>query len=218
MQTIIFANGIINPATAVRELLKAAEFVIAADGGARHCLALELTPDVLIGDFDSLTPAEIARLEAAGAELIRHPARKDHTDLELALAHAAARGATAVTILGGLGGRLDQTAASLLLPASPDRRKLSIRLVDGRQSARVLHGPGSLDLAGRPGDTLSLLALAGDAIGITTSGLEYPLQNQNLAFGSSHGISNALIGERAELRLEAGLLLVVQIEGLAGEE
>jgi thiamine pyrophosphokinase len=214
MRTIIFANGIINPATPVRTMINSSELIIAADGGARHCLTLDLTPNVIIGDFDSLSPEEINRFQDTGVELIRHPVHKDHTDLELALEHAAARGADEITILGGLGGRLDQSAASLLLLASPEWQKTPIRLVDGRQSALVLRGEGSLTLQGHVGDIVSLLAMAGDAKGISTRGLEYPLRKEDLAIGSSHGVSNTLLSETAEVHLEEGLLLVVQIHGL----
>ncbi len=89
MRAVIFANGSLNLPVA----LSPGDFIIAADGGAQHCLALGLIPAVVIGDLDSLTPADLEALEAQGAEIVQFPARKDFTDLELALKHARSSGA-----------------------------------------------------------------------------------------------------------------------------
>jgi thiamine pyrophosphokinase len=110
---------------------------------------------------------------------------------------------------------LDHSAASLLLLASPEWQGLRMRLIDGRQSAEVLQGGRSLQLIGQPGDTVSLLPLSGDTEGITTSGLEYPLSDENLRFGSTRGVSNTLLSSQAEVYLGQGLLLVVVIHGPA---
>jgi thiamine pyrophosphokinase len=75
-----------------------------------------------------------------------------------------------------------------------------------------------LALQGRPGDTLSLLPLAGDARGVTTSGLEYPLDNETLRFAATRGVSNTLLGTTATVQLTAGLLLVVHHPFVASPE
>ncbi|HJS28743.1 MAG TPA: thiamine diphosphokinase [Anaerolineales bacterium] len=212
LRTIIFANGVLSPDTPVHEILEPGDLILAADGGARHCLAWGINPALVIGDFDSLSTADLNRLKESGAEFVRHPTRKDHTDLELALAHASARGSDEFLILGGLGGRLDHSAGALLLLASDEWSGLPIRLVDGLQSAQILRGGEILSLQGQPGDTVSLLPLTGDARGITTSGLEYPLRNETLRFGSTRGISNSLLEETGEIQMEEGMLLVVTVQ------
>ncbi len=211
MRAIIFANGLLNDADAVRAALAPDDVLIAADGGARHCRALGLTPAVVIGDFDSLDGADLARLEAAGVRVIRHPARKDFTDLELALQHAAALGAEEVLIFAALGARWDQTLANLLLPAAPGFERVRIRLIDGPQEMMLLRGGGSLELTGAPGDTVSLIPLGGDAHGVTTHGLEYPLSAGDLQFGATRGVSNVLLGEKAAVQVKDGLLLCILI-------
>ncbi|MBI4314580.1 MAG: thiamine diphosphokinase, partial [Chloroflexi bacterium] len=167
-RTIIFANCSLAHPSAARALIGPGDRLIAADGGAAHCLALGLTPHLVIGDFDSIAPADLDALQRAGAHLMRHPARKDQTDLELALETAVGEGATDVTILGGLGGRWDQTLANLLLPTLPWLAQARVEIADGRQIIRYLRGPGQMALNGHPGDTLSLIALGAGAQGITT--------------------------------------------------
>ena len=105
MQAIIFANGDFNAPTDLDERLAAADLIIAADGGAQHCQALKLSPNVIIGDLDSISPEIKSGWEAKGAQVIQYPADKDQTDLELALLHAKQVGATKIHVLGALGKR-----------------------------------------------------------------------------------------------------------------
>jgi thiamine pyrophosphokinase len=188
--------------------------IIAADGGARHCRLLGLSPDILIGDFDSLTEDEVQQFSATGAQVIHHPIRKDYTDLELALRHAHSLGIQEVTVLAALGARWDQTLANLLLPAAPDLKDLTIRLLDGSQEVVLLRGAGQIQLVGKPGDTVSLIPLGEHARGVTTQGLEYPLSDEPLFFGATRGLSNVMLESQATVSLAEGLLLcVVNHEG-----
>ncbi len=203
MRAVIFANGTLNPPVTLAE----GDFIIAADGGARHCQALGLRPNAVIGDLDSLSPADLQALKAQGAEILQFPARKDFTDLELALIHARSLEADEILILGALGERWDQTVANVMLPASFPG--MQIRLVDGSQELCYLRAGETLTVTGQPGDTLSLVPLGGQARGITTLGLEYPLKDEDLPPGSTRGISNVLLENQAQIKLDEGLLLCV---------
>ena len=213
MRAIILAN--LEPTgTGDRGLkIDGGDLVIAADGGAHHCRTLGIRPDALIGDFDSLSAEELAVWERSGVDIIRHPRRKDATDLELALRLARERGATRIDIHGALGGRWDMSAAALMFPASREFRGLDVRLIDGNQEIRALEGPGVMEISGRPGDTVSLIPLSDPAAGVTLSGLEYPLDQAVLPLGSTWGVSNVLTGKKASVRLESGLLLICRIQG-----
>jgi thiamine pyrophosphokinase len=211
LRAVIFANGDLGDPEIARRAIQPGDLLIAADGGGKHCLALGLVPNLLIGDLDSLAPEIIARFEEDGVEILKYPARKDHTDLELALLIAQERGAKDILILAALGQRWDQTLANILLPAERIFASLRIRLLDGNQEIRLLRAGEQLTLSGKPGDTLSLIPLMGDACGITTQGLEYPLVDENLLFGATRGISNVLLGSDASISLRSGLLVVVVI-------
>jgi thiamine pyrophosphokinase len=137
--------------------------------------------------------------------------KKDLTDLELALQYAQSLGAEDILMLGALGNRWDQTLANLLLPAAAAYTNLRIRLLDGNQEMTLVRAGQTLELAGHPGEILSLIPLAGDAGEITTHGLEYPLNRETLPFGSTRGVSNVLQGDFASVRLETGMLLCILI-------
>jgi thiamine pyrophosphokinase len=211
MTALIFANGVLNMSSRVREAIEASGLIIAADGGAKHCLSLGIIPHVIIGDFDSLEEEIIESFREQGARVVRHPARKDHTDLELAVLYAIETGAEEVLVLGALGKRWDQTLANLLMPAAEAFRAIVIRLIDGQQEINLVRSGQELALKGSPGDTVSLIPLWGDADGITTVGLEYPLDGETLVFGSTRGISNVLNGKQALVSLDRGLLVAVLI-------
>jgi thiamine pyrophosphokinase len=210
MRAIIFANGEFTDPEGARGLLRSDDYVIAADGGTYHALAAGVSPHVIIGDLDSLSSDEQARVEAAGAQTLRFSPRKDETDLELALLHAAHEGATEIVILAALGGRLDQTVANLLLLALPELRGIDVRIVQRPQTAFLIQeGPDGVLIEGQPGDTISLIPLGGDARGVTAGGLEWPLHDDTLRFGMARGVSNVLTKEQAHVRVRQGLLLCV---------
>jgi thiamine pyrophosphokinase len=182
--------------------------VVAADSGLDRAEELGLKVDVAVGDFDSVTPAALARAEAAGVAVERHAAAKDATDMELALEVALGRGARHVVVLGGGGGRLDHLLANALLLASP--RWAAATVVAQMGAARVTVVREAAQLTGRPGDLVSLLAVHGSAEGVSTGGLLYPLRDEALLPGSSRGVSNQLTGTTATVELRAGVLLAVQ--------
>jgi thiamine pyrophosphokinase len=209
MRAIIFANGTLSDPSAARAAIRPGDRLIAADGGLHHLHQLGLMPAVLIGDLDSVEPSEVEAVRRAGGRVEQFPVRKDKTDLELAVRLAWAEGAGDILIFGALGGRWDQTLANLLLLAHEDFRSVRIRLVDGAQQIYLIQGSASIE--GEPGDTVSLISLQGDARGVTTGGLEYPLRDGQLPFGSTLGISNVLLGEQASVSVQDGLVACIVI-------
>jgi thiamine pyrophosphokinase len=185
-------------------------YVIAADSGIERALELGLRVDVAIGDFDSVDPAVLVQVAAAGARVERHPAAKDATDLELALDAALARRPERIVVAGGHGGRLDHFLANALVLAAhaydgPD-------LIAQMGPARVTVVRREAVLRGSPGELVTLVPVHGPAAGVETEGLLYPLRGEDLVPGSTRGVSNELTGDRARVRLRSGVLLVVQPE------
>ena len=213
MRALIFANGDPTSREVVQSWTQPGSLRIAADGGARNALAAGVTPDMVIGDLDSLTDAIRADLEARGVRFVVHPAHKDETDLELAIRHALGQGATDIVIFSALGGRWDQSLGSILLLALPELQGVQARIVDRQQTMRVVTDRGEARVEGRAGDTLSLIALGGDARGVTIEGCEYPLTNGTLAFGRTLGISNVLAETRARVSVDEGIVLVIHSRG-----
>jgi thiamine pyrophosphokinase len=213
---LIFANGDLNDGALVQQVLATAHgaLIVAADGGARMALALGLRPHLVIGDMDSLEANELMHLEKSGAEILRYPAEKNETDLELALLLVAARGATWLRIIGGVGDRLDQTMSNVYLMALPELRAMDVRMVAGKQEMWLLPA-GTHTLQGAKGDTISLLPLSGAVSGITTEGLYYALRDETLAFGPARGVSNVMRAAQARVQVASGTLLCVHTLGRA---
>ncbi len=211
-RTVIIANGTPpEAATARRWLGVAGVRLICADGGARTALALGLKPDIVIGDLDSLDDTLQTQLKALGARFDVYPVAKDWTDLELALRLAVQEGvpegAQEIIVLGALGGRLDQQFANVLLLLLAELQGISARIVDEQQELFVTRDQATIE--GAAGDIVSLIPLGGDALGIVTEGLQYPLRDEPLPTGPARGISNVMTGPVARVSLRQGALLVV---------
>jgi thiamine pyrophosphokinase len=191
----------------VASLAGSHDLVVAVDGGGALCAEAGIKPDVVVGDFDSLDTATLDRLRADGSELISFPADKDQTDLELALAEARVRGATAVTVTAATGLRLDHTVASLaaLVGAADLRPEVSEPML----SAWVLHPNGRRQLSVQgPNGTLSLAAWGAPCV-VSASGLKWPLDGHTLSPESGLGLSNVITSDSADLVVHEGALLVM---------
>jgi thiamine pyrophosphokinase len=213
-RALVFAGGEALPVS-VRTVLPPDALVIAADSGVDHALALGRHVDLAVGDFDSVTPEGLRRVEADGARVERHALDKDATDLELALDAAVAAGAARVTVVGGHGGRLDHLLGNLALLASP--RFVALTLDAWVGTARVNVVRTDTAIVGEPGSLVSLFAMHGPAHGVTTRGLRFPLHDAVLEPGSTLGISNELTVTEAGVRLDAGVLLTIQPNALPSD-
>jgi thiamine pyrophosphokinase len=182
--------------------------VVAADGGLDRARALGLHVDAVIGDLDSVSAEALAAAAASGVRVVRHPAAKDATDLELALDEAVELGARRVLVVASAEGRLDHLLASVLLLGSDRYGELEVDALVGVALVHVVRGSRTLD--GVPGELVTLLAVGGPAAGVTTSGLEYPLADDTLAPGSSRGVSNVFVAHEATVAVRDGVLLAVR--------
>lgn len=215
-KAIVVANGPPQMGQAVRNVVEHAAdaLVICADGGAEVALKMGLYPRLVVGDMDSVNPRTLNALEAAGAELLRFPPDKDETDLELALLEAVKRGATDISILAAMGARIDHALSNLYLLTLPALQNCIVYLVDDNQSVWVVQ-PGTHPLIGAIGDTVSLIPFQGDAQGITTHGLRYPLSDETLYLGPARGVSNVIISPEASVTFKSGTLLIIHTIGHA---
>ncbi len=109
---IIFANGELPNIEKARVLVKSDDYIVCADGGTHYALAFGLRPNLIIGDLNSVTDAE---LQKANAKIVKYPRNKNETDLELALNRALEQQPTSMLIIAALGNRLDQTLGNISL-------------------------------------------------------------------------------------------------------
>jgi thiamine pyrophosphokinase len=206
-RAVIFVNGVLEDLQSAAGLLRADDWLVAVDGGLRHLRALGRAPHVLIGDLDSVDADGIAWVEAHGGRVLRYPPEKDDTDLELALVLARTEGYSTIRLIGALGGRVDHLLGNLGLLAQPALAGLDVRMVQPGSQIFLIRERAEIE--GRAGDLVSLLPLFGVASSVRTKGLQYPLRGESLLPYRTRGISNVMLGERATVSLEAGMLLCV---------
>lgn len=211
---IIFANGDLPNPEKARTLLRDDDFIIAADGGTRHALALGKIPNIIIGDLDSAT-FDLRPLTDKGAQVIRFSSDKNETDLELAIAHALSLNPEQVIIIAALGGRLDQTLGNISLLSDlrlstlrhAQGGALDFRLDDGIEEVFFCHG--KCEINGAAGDLVSLIPWQGEVTGVVTTDLKWPLRSETLYPHKTRGISNEMLGDKAAVQIQSGSLLVV---------
>lgn len=202
---MIFANGELPNLELARSLLKSDDFIICADGGMRHALALGLNPNVIIGDMDSL-PQGFDTSTFKG-EFIQVSADKNETDLELALKHAFSFNPLVILIIAALGGRLDQTLGNISLITDLRLSTCDIRLNDGVEEIFLCRDQAYVK--GGSGDLVSLIPWGGEVAGVETENLKWPLRSETLYPYKTRGISNEMLGEEASIKIKSGLLLIV---------
>ena len=205
-RAVLFANGQAKPGFEI--CLLPGDFLVAVDGGLQHLKRVGLTPDLLIGDLDSVDAADLAEIVDAGIEILRFPPAKDQTDLELALEQALKLGYAQIVVAYAFGDRVDHTLGNLSLLTRPDLAGKSISLDDGQVEARLLDNNASLPT--QPGELVSLIAWGEPVEGITTKGLEYPLNNETLTPWQTRGISNIALSDSIEISVKSGSLLMIR--------
>jgi thiamine pyrophosphokinase len=204
VKAVILAGGRLAPAPHLAPLVEGAEVVLAADSGLRHARTLGLTPDLVVGDFDSVSRGDLEAFP--GLPRVRHPVRKDELDLELAIAVALERSASELVILGAFGTRLDQSLACLLIAARLRRQGMAVSLHDGERDAFPLTAGDRLSLDLPAGMVFSLLALESGVCSV--SGAEYPLDRAQLPFGVGLGLANRALGGPL-VEVHEGLIAVI---------
>ncbi len=205
--TLVVAGGA-RPDPLVVAALPEIDRCVAADSGADLALAMGQRVDLLVGDLDSISPAGLEEVRSAGGDLREHPREKDKTDLELAIDAALEGDPDRLVVVGLAGGRLDHALANIGVVAAAARDGVEVDALIG--SARLAVVKGRRTLTGALGETLSLLALLGTAAGVTTTGLEFPLDDEPLRAGSARGMSNRFVAPEAVVVVRSGTLVAVQ--------
>ena len=209
MRAAIFLNGAPDSERLIQAVAERADFVMAADGGARFALAAGIVPHLIVGDMDSLGEDLAQEIERRGAELERHPVRKDKMDGHLAVLAARERGATAAEFVCAAGERVGAVFALPHILLAAERLGLRSSAVADWGRMFVVE-TGSRDVKGTVGDSVSVFPLAGQATGVTLEGMGYPLTNATLEPGDTLGFHNELVGGQAKVSVEGGTLLIVQ--------
>lgn len=188
------------------------DFVIAADAGFSHCRRMGLSPDLIVGDFDSLPKEEQAQLERIRKEepqrLLTLPSEKDDTDMLAAIREGLAKGCREFFLYGGLGGRLGHTIANIQCLNFLKERGAAGYLADEDMLVFLARNE-TIRLPERESGWLSLFSMGERAQGVTLKGLKYELTDALITNSFPVGVSNEFIGKEAEITVRDGTLLIL---------
>jgi len=194
----LIANGSIEDLASLAPSIKKHTRIVAVDRGLIYCQQLGITPDLIVGDFDSVPPLLLEKY--ATVPTITLPKEKDETDLEIALEHELQISQT-VTLFGALGARIDHTLTNLLIAS-----RYPGRVVIETEREIVFALTGDVEIPVTVGQTISLVPINGPVIGITTQGLQWELKNRTLD-ASFIGISNVCLQTPVHVAIQQGILL-----------
>lgn len=206
MKTIIIGNGEINDYDIIREYFDEA-YIIACDGGVRHCRAMMIMPNIMVGDFDSANREDAQFFENLGVLKSEYPVRKDKTDMEIAIDLAIEKESDEIYIVGGLGSRFDHSLANVHILLRPMRLGIRACLLDEHNIITLVED--SIDIFGEEGQTVSLIPLTTEVKGITTENLDYALDDFTMEIGHSLGVSNVMTGDVATISVKEGILILI---------
>jgi len=205
--TLIFIGGD-PPHPNVRQHLPADAYVIAADSGYAHAIAMGFVPHELVGDMDSIRAVDLTDARDSNILISQFPADKDLTDTEIAISSAIARQSTHITVVSGGGDRFDHVLAMVHSLVS-SALTVDTTLLIG--TARVSYATCTKEfrITTQPGNTISLIPIGGSAT-VTTGGLQWELNNATLQSFASRGVSNIATGNSASISVTDGLLAVIE--------
>lgn len=191
-------------------LIHPGDTLIGADRGALFLVQHGFTPDLALGDFDSVTPEQLELIRSNSRKTLAYdPIDKDYTDTELAFRHALDQSPYEIVMLGALGSRFDHSLANVHLLKLALEKGIKASITDEHNTITLV-GTGTIELHQSDYSHISLLPLSEQVTGITLNGFAYPLHEATLQIGQSLGISNILADPVGTLTVRTGILLVIQ--------
>lgn len=211
-RTIIIAGGALKNYGWYKAFLREDDRIICADHGLDHAVKLGVIPDLIVGDFDSAAEENLSCFQAKGVPCRSYKCDKDLTDTQIALDFALQEKPDEIVFLAVLGDRLDHSWSNVLLLTKAAEKKVQARIVTSRSEV-FLAVPGKNCISGRKGDLISLLPITPAVKEITTKGLAYALDRQDLVITNPYAVSNVLLAEQAMVSIGEGLLLIIRNYG-----
>lgn len=209
MNVVLFAGAAIHNYDFCTPYVQKADVIICCDAGMHHTKALGIRPNYIVGDFDSVRPEVLEEYRKAGISMQQFPTHKDETDMQLGIRLAEDLGADHVTLIGGIGDRLDHTMANAHLLLHLCKKGIRAELVDEKNRVQLIDKETTL--YGKAGDLVSTIPLSMVVKGVTLEGLEYPLTDYDLSLDDQViAVSNVMLGNTANVKIKEGYLFVMQ--------
>ena len=214
MDTLIISGGNIGIDLALGLLkIKRFDHIIGVDGGLKFCYDHKIVPTRIVGDFDTLSPEILTWYKKnTQIEIREYNPVKDATDTQIAVELALSLGSDHVTILGGTGTRLDHVLGNIQTLYLPFVKGIDCRIVDAHNRIRLVSGELHLKMAEQWGKYVSLIPFTTDVEGVDLIGFKYPLEKFSFTVlgTGSRGVSNEIAEEEAVIRIEKGIMILVE--------
>ncbi len=189
------------------------DITIAVDAGVGFFYRKALTPDVIVGDFDSVNPKILRKyteMEKGRPKILRFQPEKDETDTELAVRTAIEEGCEKIHILGATGSRMDHVMGNIHLLGVAMEHGVEAVIADANNRIRMVNRGLVLRKAEQYGDYVSLIPFTPQVTGLTLKGFKYQVEDFTLKCYHSRGVSNEIVEEQAEIAFRDGVLLVME--------
>lgn len=211
MKVCIVLNGKIKNYKKTKEIIISEnyDYIIGADGGCNHLYKMNLTPDYIIGDLDSVDEEVISYYKSKNIPLKKYPTHKNETDSEICVYLAKELNAKKIDFFATLGGRIDHTLANIGLMNYVKNMNITPRILTTEEEILIVKNE-EITLKGNKGDVVSVISILGESKGVTLENMEYPLENSKIGYLSSLGVSNVMLGDKCKIKIEDGCALIIR--------
>lgn len=211
MKTIILSGGRINQEFAI-EYLKTNpyDYLICVDKAMEFCDRCNIRPDIILGDFDSVNALVLSKFEKTDIPIRYFNPQKDLTDMQIAIEHAIEASSDEITVFGATGTRIDHMLGSIHTLVIPLKRNILCEIIDENNKIELIDKYKELKKSEQYGKYVSLIPLTEKVTNVTLKGFKYPLDDYDMTYGNSLGVSNEIQEETACIKLEKGILILIQ--------
>ncbi len=212
-RVLIVTGGEVDITTSI-EYIKDKKYdkIVVADGGLKYVEDLKIRPDIILGDFDTVSPELLHQYEIKGFKVVRLNPMKDDTDTEAAFLEAIKDEPDEIDILGAVGSRFDHSFANMFLLKRGYELGVKVYIITELNKIHIISGNTEFKKNELYGEYVSLIQFDGSAKGIFLEGFAYPLTDFDFDTSKTYrlGVSNEVIEETAVVRVREGYLLVVE--------
>ena len=211
MKICIILNGEIKNYNYINGILSniSYDYIICSDGGANHAYNMNIVPDYIIGDLDSVNEDIIDYYKNKNVIFKKFSPKKDETDTELCIQISEKLKAKEIHLIGALGGRIDHTIANINLLYYIRKIGIKPKIISEKEEIYIaINEEVSID--GKIGDIISILPIKNDVKGVTLKNLEYSLENFDIDFSTPLGISNVMTDYSCKIKVEEGSIIIIK--------
>ena len=212
MRYLIVCGGKIDKEFGLNEIkTDGIDAIIAADSGMDFLYENSVTPDIIVGDFDSATTKALEFFERKGqTEIHRLNPIKDDTDTEYAIRLAISEGARSIVMLGATGSRIDHVLGNISLLGIGLESKTDISIIDTNNRIRMSDKPVTIEKSAQYGRVVSHITYTLSLVNFCLKGFKYPVTDYSFDRFTSLGISNEIVDDHALIDIHRGKFIIIE--------